>query len=83
MPAPTHLASHAQILAATSAHLTSHTLLLAALPPDLARALESQAWLLAYNDVYRVTAILLILLAPWAFLLKRAPVDSGATIVPE
>jgi DHA2 family multidrug resistance protein len=46
----------------------------------LANALQSQAWLLAYNDVYRVTAILLLLLAPWALLLKRAPVGSNVTI---
>jgi hypothetical protein len=46
----------------------------------LANALKSQTWLLAYNDVYRVTAVLLLLLAPWALLLKRAPVDPNATI---
>jgi len=49
----------------------------------LVNALQSQAWLYAYNDVYRVTAVLLLLLAPWALLLKRAPVDGNATIVPE
>ena len=66
---PTNLSGPQSQLLSAPAHLTS--------------ALESQAWLLAYNDVYRVTAVLLILLAPWAFLLKRAPVDTGATIVPE
>ncbi len=49
----------------------------------LANALQSQAWLLAYNDVYRVTAILLLLLAPWALLLKRAPVGGNVTISSE
>lgn len=49
----------------------------------LADAVKSQAWLFAYNDVYRVTAVLLLLLAPWALLLKRAPVDGTATIVSE
>jgi MFS transporter, DHA2 family, multidrug resistance protein len=42
--------------------------------------LKSQAWLLAYNDVYRITAILLLLLCPWAFFLRRAPVNSDATL---
>jgi MFS transporter, DHA2 family, multidrug resistance protein len=42
--------------------------------------LNAQAWLLAYNDVYRITAVLLLLLAPWAFLLKRAPSDSVAAM---
>jgi DHA2 family multidrug resistance protein len=46
----------------------------------LANALQSQAWLLAYNDVYRVTAVLLLLLAPWALLLKRAPLGGNVTI---
>jgi DHA2 family multidrug resistance protein len=49
----------------------------------LANALQSEAWLLAYNDVYRVTAILLLLLAPWALLLKRAPVGGNVTISSE
>jgi hypothetical protein len=42
--------------------------------------LKSQAWLLAYNDVYRVTAVLLLLLSPWALLLKRAQVDADTPI---
>jgi hypothetical protein len=33
--------------------------------------IQSQAWLLAYNDVYRVLAIITLLLAPWCMLLKR------------
>jgi len=42
--------------------------------------LKSQAWLLAYNDVYRITAILLLLLSPWAFLLRRAPANTDTTL---
>jgi len=68
----------------TSGHARHQAQLLAALPAPihLTSTLESQAWLLAYNDVYRVTAVLLLLLAPWAFLLKPAPVDAGTTIGP-
>jgi hypothetical protein len=32
--------------------------------------IKSQAWLLAYNDVYRAIAILILLLAPWSMLFK-------------
>jgi DHA2 family multidrug resistance protein len=43
-------------------------------PPPLARSLPSslgsQAWLLAYHDMYRVLACLVVLLAPWCLLLK-------------
>ena len=46
----------------------------------LTSSLRSQAWLFAYNDVYRDTAILLLLLAPWVFLLKRAPAADNASI---
>jgi DHA2 family multidrug resistance protein len=46
----------------------------------LTSILRSQAWLLAYNDVYRVTAVLLLLLAPWALLLKRTQIDSSTVI---
>ena len=48
-----------------------------------ANVLKSQAWLLAYNDVYRITAILLLLLSPWAFLLRRAPTNTDATLAVE
>jgi MFS transporter, DHA2 family, multidrug resistance protein len=63
-----HRLHEAQLLATLSAsnHLTS--------------ILKSQAWLFAYNDVYRVTAVLLLLLAPWALLLKRAQVDPNTAI---
>jgi MFS transporter, DHA2 family, multidrug resistance protein len=82
VPTPTLAGSPSQLLSVHT-HLAGHAQILASLPAQLTSALESQAWLLAYNDVYRVTAVLLILLAPWAFLLKRAPVDTGTTIVPE
>jgi len=48
-------------------------------PVTFAPRLNSQAWLFAYNDVYRITAVLLLLLTPWALLLKRAPLDSSGT----
>jgi hypothetical protein len=37
----------------------------------------SQAWLLAYNDVYRVLAMVVLFLAPWSMLLKRT--SAGVT----
>lgn len=43
-------------------------------------ALKSQAWLFAYNDVYRIMAVLLLLLMPWAFWLKRTEVDTNAAV---
>jgi DHA2 family multidrug resistance protein len=63
-----HQHHEAQILATLSAsnHLTG--------------ILQSQAWLLAYNDVYRVTAVLLLVLAPWSLLLKRTQIDSRMAI---
>jgi hypothetical protein len=36
-----------------------------------------------YNDVYRVTAMMLLLLTPWALLLKRKQVDTHAAIALE
>jgi DHA2 family multidrug resistance protein len=66
----------------TSGHQRHQAQLMATLsaPHLLTSALKSQAWLLAYNDVYRVTAIMLVLLAPWALLLKRAQVNTDAAI---
>ncbi len=63
-----HRLHEAQLLGTLSAsnHLTS--------------TLKSQAWLFAYNDVYRVTAVLLLLLSPWALLLKGGQVDANAAI---
>ncbi len=49
-------------------------------PAHYTGILRSQAWLFAYNDVYRVTAIMLVLLCPWAFFLRRAQVDTNATV---
>ena len=49
-------------------------------PNHLTSGLKSQAWLFAYNDVYRATAVLLLLLTPWVFLLKRARVDANAVV---
>jgi len=34
--------------------------------------IQSQAWLLAYNDAYRLLAVFAILCAPWCLLLRRA-----------
>ena len=66
----------------TSGHRRHEAQILATLaaPSQMTSALKSQAWLLAYNDVYRVTAVMLLLLAPWALLLKRAAVDTNAAI---
>jgi MFS transporter, DHA2 family, multidrug resistance protein len=63
-----HRRHEAQILATLSspAHYTS--------------IVKSQAWLYAYNDVYQVTAVMLLLLCPWAFFLKRAQVDTNAAV---
>jgi MFS transporter, DHA2 family, multidrug resistance protein len=44
--------------------------------------IASQAWLLAYNDVYRVLAIVVLFLAPWCMLLKRTSAVA-AEAVPE
>jgi MFS transporter, DHA2 family, multidrug resistance protein len=44
----------------------------AAGPLPLQSSIGSQAWLLAYHDVYKVLALLVVLLAPWCLLLKSA-----------
>jgi MFS transporter, DHA2 family, multidrug resistance protein len=44
---------------------------------------ESQAWLLAYNDVYRVFAMVVLFLAPWCMLLKRTSAGVAAKAVVE
>ena len=66
----------------TSGHQRHEVQLLATLSASnhLTSTLKSQAWLFAYNDVYRVTAVLLLLLAPWAFLLKRTQIDANTAI---
>jgi DHA2 family multidrug resistance protein len=43
----------------------------------------SQAWLLAYHDVYRVLAMVVLFLAPWCMLLKRTSADVAAGAVAE
>jgi MFS transporter, DHA2 family, multidrug resistance protein len=49
-------------------------------PAHYTSILKSQAWLFAYNDVYQVMALMLLLLCPWAFFLRRAQVDTNATV---
>jgi DHA2 family multidrug resistance protein len=46
------------------AHLSSHQL--------MAGTSRSQAWLMAYSDMYRVLALILLFLAPWCLFLKGA-----------
>jgi MFS transporter, DHA2 family, multidrug resistance protein len=48
-----------------------------------AAALSSQAWQLAYNDVYRVLAVVVLLLAPWCMLLKRGSAGFSAEALVE
>ena len=43
----------------------------------------ARSWLFAYNDVYRVIAVLLILLAPWCLLLKRRDLRDSTEIALE
>jgi DHA2 family multidrug resistance protein len=43
----------------------------------------SQAWLLAYHDVYRVLAMVVLFLAPWGMLLKRTSAGVAAGALPE
>ena len=38
----------------------------------LQRSVSAQAWLLAYHDMYKLLALLVVLLAPWCLLLKSA-----------
>jgi len=70
----------AGIAIATSLLTLGHWRYLALPPNHLTSNLKSQAWLFAYNDVYRATAVLLLLLAPWVFLLRRAPAPANAAI---
>ena len=61
-----HVRHEAQLLATPAAHLTLR--------------MKSEAWLFAYNDVYRATSTLLLFLAPCAFLLKRSHGESKVAI---
>jgi len=38
----------------------------------LQSSINSQSWLLAYHDIYKTLALLVVLLAPWCLLLKSA-----------
>jgi hypothetical protein len=66
----------------TSRHQLHEAQLVATLSASnhLTGTLKSQAWLFAYNDVYRVAAVLLLLLAPWALVLTRAQVDANTAM---
>ena len=41
--------------------------------------IQSQAWLLAYNDVYRLMAMVLVFIAPWCLLLPRSGRGGGGS----
>src|SRR5216683_5422357 len=66
----------------TAGHRRHEARILATLssPAHYTGILKSQAWLFAYNDVYQLTAIMLLLLCPWAFFLRRAPLDTAAAV---
>jgi MFS transporter, DHA2 family, multidrug resistance protein len=84
--AATGIAASTNLLAARHRFHLAH---LIALPVSkvannpIAASAASQAWLLAYNDVYRVLAIVVLLLAPWCMLLKRTSASIGAETVVE
>jgi hypothetical protein len=84
--AATGIAASTNLLAARHrfhlAHLIALPVSVAANNPVAASA-ASQAWLLAYNDVYRVLAIIVLLLAPWCMLLKRTSASISAETVVE
>lgn len=44
--------------------------------------IQSQAWLLAYNDAYRLLAVCALLCAPWPLLLRRSG-GGGTNVVVE
>ena len=56
--------------ACEKAGLTTAPAAVGSLP--LQSSIGSQAWLLAYHDMYRMLALLVVLLAPWCPLLKSA-----------
>lgn len=41
--------------------------------------IQAQAWLLSYNDVYRLMAVVLLIVAPFCFLLRR-PGTGGSSV---
>jgi len=84
--AATGIAASTTLLAARSrfhlAHLLATPVSGATIHP-VAAAATSQAWLLAYNDVYRVLAIIVLFLAPWCMLLKRTSAEVAAEVLVE
>jgi DHA2 family multidrug resistance protein len=84
--AATGIAASTNLLAARRrfhlAHLLATPVSGAALHP-VAAAAASQAWLLAYNDVYRVLAIVVLFLAPWCMLLNRSSAGVAPDVVVE
>jgi DHA2 family multidrug resistance protein len=65
------LASYFAFLdACEKAGLTTAPAAVGSLP--LQSSIGSQSWLLAYHDMYRMLALLVVLLAPWCLLLKSA-----------
>jgi DHA2 family multidrug resistance protein len=68
----------------TSRHRHYEAQLMASMPAShVTASLGAQAWLYAYNDVYRATAMLLVLLTPWVFLLKRTSGNAQAVLSTE
>jgi MFS transporter, DHA2 family, multidrug resistance protein len=74
--AATGIAASTNLLAARGrahlAHLMASPVASAANHPAASAAAD--AWLLAYHDVYRMLAMVVLLLAPWCMLLKRTSV---------
>jgi MFS transporter, DHA2 family, multidrug resistance protein len=85
--AATGIAASTNLLAARRrfhlAHLLATTPGSGAAHHPVAAAAASQAWLLAYNDVYRVLAMVVLFLAPWSMLLKRTSATVAAETVVE
>jgi DHA2 family multidrug resistance protein len=68
----------------TARHRYHEAQLLASMPAShVTTSLGAQAWLYAYNDVYRAMAILLVLLTPWVIFLKRTSVDTQSVLSSE
>jgi hypothetical protein len=84
--AATGIAASTNLLAARGRFHLTHLMaspVAAAANHPVAAAVAPQAWLLAYNDVYRVLAIVVLLLAPWCMLLKPTSVGVTAEAVAE
>jgi DHA2 family multidrug resistance protein len=77
--AATGIAASTNLLAARHGiHLAQLTSIQGAAGNHGGATLSTQAWLLAYNDVYRVLAVVVLLLAPWCMLLKPTSAGVGA-----